>query len=387
MPFSIPRPVTLAALVLFGLGPAAAPQAKTAGAASWRRPPSPDARQTTSRASSSATSGPRSWAAASTTSRSSSRTRRLLRRHRLGRHLEDDEQRHHVRAGLRRPAGRPRSATSRSPPPIRRSSAWAPASPTTASPPPGATASTRRSTAARPGSTWASRRPTTSAAIVVHPSNPDIVYVAALGASGGPNKERGLYKTTDGGKTWANEQVHRRRHRLRRTWRWTPRAPTRCTRPRTSAAARRSASAGGGPAAGCTRRPTAAHLDEAHEGAASEGDMGRIGLAVYRRDPRIVYALIEHAKEAASTAPRTAARPGRRCRPPTPARRTTARSASTPTTTSASGCSARHVHLRGRRQDVQAPTSSARSTATTTRSGSTPRTRTTCSSAPTAAST
>jgi len=40
------------------------------------------------------------------------------------------------------------------------------------------------------------------ARIVVHPTNPDIVYVAALGHAWGPNKERGLYKTTDGGKTW-----------------------------------------------------------------------------------------------------------------------------------------------------------------------------------------
>lgn len=38
--------------------------------------------------------------------------------------------------------------------------------------------------------------------IVVHPTNPDIVYVAALGALYGPNPERGLYKTTDGGRTW-----------------------------------------------------------------------------------------------------------------------------------------------------------------------------------------
>jgi photosystem II stability/assembly factor-like uncharacterized protein len=38
--------------------------------------------------------------------------------------------------------------------------------------------------------------------IVVHPTDPDIAYVAALGHLWGPNKERGLYKTTDGGKTW-----------------------------------------------------------------------------------------------------------------------------------------------------------------------------------------
>ena len=38
--------------------------------------------------------------------------------------------------------------------------------------------------------------------IVVHPKDPNIVYVAALGRLYGPNEERGLYKTTDGGKTW-----------------------------------------------------------------------------------------------------------------------------------------------------------------------------------------
>jgi photosystem II stability/assembly factor-like uncharacterized protein len=38
--------------------------------------------------------------------------------------------------------------------------------------------------------------------IIVHPKNPDIVYVGALGRLYGPNEERGLFKTTDGGKTW-----------------------------------------------------------------------------------------------------------------------------------------------------------------------------------------
>ena len=43
------------------------------------------------------------------------------------------------------------------------------------------------------------------ARIVVHPTNPDIVYVAALGFLYGPQPERGIYRTMDGGKTW--EQV------------------------------------------------------------------------------------------------------------------------------------------------------------------------------------
>jgi hypothetical protein len=39
--------------------------------------------------------------------------------------------------------------------------------------------------------------------ILIHPANPDIVYVAASGHEWTTNAERGVYKTTDGGKTWA----------------------------------------------------------------------------------------------------------------------------------------------------------------------------------------
>ncbi len=42
------------------------------------------------------------------------------------------------------------------------------------------------------------------ARIVIHPTNPDVVYVAATGRLWGPSKDRGIYKTTDGGKTWTN---------------------------------------------------------------------------------------------------------------------------------------------------------------------------------------
>jgi photosystem II stability/assembly factor-like uncharacterized protein len=38
--------------------------------------------------------------------------------------------------------------------------------------------------------------------VVTHPTNPDIVYVAAQGHLWGYNAERGIYKTTDGGRTW-----------------------------------------------------------------------------------------------------------------------------------------------------------------------------------------
>ncbi|MCW5946271.1 MAG: hypothetical protein KIT74_04500 [Fimbriimonadales bacterium] len=38
--------------------------------------------------------------------------------------------------------------------------------------------------------------------IAIHHTNPDIVYVGAMGRTWGRNEDRGLYKTTDGGKTW-----------------------------------------------------------------------------------------------------------------------------------------------------------------------------------------
>jgi len=38
--------------------------------------------------------------------------------------------------------------------------------------------------------------------IVIHPTNPDLVYVAALGHVWGPNEERGVFRSKDGGKSW-----------------------------------------------------------------------------------------------------------------------------------------------------------------------------------------
>jgi len=55
------------------------------------------------------------------------------------------------------------------------------------------------------GKTWKNmglENTMTIGSIRVHPKNSDIVYVAATGHEWTPNEERGLYKTTDGGRTW-----------------------------------------------------------------------------------------------------------------------------------------------------------------------------------------
>jgi photosystem II stability/assembly factor-like uncharacterized protein len=55
------------------------------------------------------------------------------------------------------------------------------------------------------GKTWRNMGLRDSRAIgklIIHPKNPDIVFVAALGHPFGPNPERGIFRTTDGGKNW-----------------------------------------------------------------------------------------------------------------------------------------------------------------------------------------
>ena len=55
------------------------------------------------------------------------------------------------------------------------------------------------------GRTWRNvglRETRNISTVVVHPRDPDVVYVAALGHAHGPNKERGVFRSTDGGASW-----------------------------------------------------------------------------------------------------------------------------------------------------------------------------------------
>ena len=97
-----------------------------------------------------------------------------------------------------------RSATSSWRRRIPASSTSAPANRTTARAPRSAPASTSPPTADASSSTSGLKETQTIAKVVAHPKDPNIVYVAAAGHLFGPNPERGVYKTTDGGKTWTN---------------------------------------------------------------------------------------------------------------------------------------------------------------------------------------
>jgi photosystem II stability/assembly factor-like uncharacterized protein len=150
------------------------------------------------------------------------------------------------------------------------------------------------------GQTWKQMGLATSkhiARIIVDPVDHDVVYVAALGSLWGPGGDRGLYKTTDGGLTWAkttlpvdentgvtelvmdpsdNKVLYSATYQRRRaTWGFN----------------------GGGPGSAMWKSSDAGRTWTKLTQGVPSGHLGRIGMDVYRSNPNIVYARIEHEKE------------------------------------------------------------------------------------------
>ena len=132
--------------------------------------------------------------------------------------------------------------------------------------------------------------------IQVHPDDADIAYVAALGNLWAPSEERGVYKTTDGGKSWnrvlyvdtltgvvdlvmdpSNPEVlyAAAYQRLRRAWGFN----------------------GGGPGSGIYKTTDGGTSWRRLESGVPEGDLGRIGLAIAATNPQVLNATIQHATE------------------------------------------------------------------------------------------
>jgi photosystem II stability/assembly factor-like uncharacterized protein len=128
-------------------------------------------------------------------------------------------------------------------------------------------------------------------AIAVDPHDPDVCYAAALGHLWGPNEERGVYKTVDGGKTWkavlridadtgacdvhldpkSSSTVYAAMYMRRRT---------------------AYSYASGGPQGGIYRSDDAGATWKKLT-AGLPAQTGRIGLDVFAGDPKIVYAVVE----------------------------------------------------------------------------------------------
>jgi photosystem II stability/assembly factor-like uncharacterized protein len=130
--------------------------------------------------------------------------------------------------------------------------------------------------------------------IVLDPRNHDVVYLAATGHLWGPNPERGVYKTTDGGATWSRvlfvdddtgatdlamdpsdpsvlyAAMYQRR---RAVWGFN----------------------GGGPGSGLYKSTDAGATWTKLEQGIPGGPLGRIAVDVYRSNPNIVYALVQAA--------------------------------------------------------------------------------------------
>ena len=143
------------------------------------------------------------------------------------------------------------------------------------------------------GKTWKNMglRDTRSIArIVIDPVDANVVYVAAQGHLWGPNADRGVFKTTDGGQNWkkvlfvdentgATDLVMDASNplvlyaatyqRQRRTWGFN----------------------GGGPGSGIYKSADGGVTWTKLTAGLPTGDKGRIGLSLYTTDPKVVYCL------------------------------------------------------------------------------------------------
>jgi photosystem II stability/assembly factor-like uncharacterized protein len=130
--------------------------------------------------------------------------------------------------------------------------------------------------------------------IVVHPTNPDTAWVAAAGHLWGPNPERGVYKTTDGGATWQHTLFINNDTGVNDIA-IDPQNPQVLY----AAAYQRRRTAfgfnGGGPGSGFYKSTDGGSTWRKITQGLPTGDIGRIGIDVYRKDPRVVVIVLEHA--------------------------------------------------------------------------------------------
>lgn len=144
------------------------------------------------------------------------------------------------------------------------------------------------------GTTWRHmglRETQTIGRIVIDPHNPEVVFVAAVGHLFGPNEERGLYRTKDGGATWtkvlgvdvntgATDVVMSPDGRTLIAATYQRRR-------------REFGFAGSGPGSGLWRSTDGGDTWSRVTSGMPAGDLGRIGLAISASNSDVVYAIIE----------------------------------------------------------------------------------------------
>ena len=146
--------------------------------------------------------------------------------------------------------------------------------------------------------------------IVVHPTDPNTAWVAALGHAWGPNRERGLYKTTDGGKTWRLVKFIDERTGF-------VDVAIHPTNPNVLFASSYQRVRGpyylksGGPGSALWKSTDGGETwTEVRGGGFPETTKGRIGISISRSNPDVIYALVEadsiRGKDAASRTPQPA---------------------------------------------------------------------------------
>jgi photosystem II stability/assembly factor-like uncharacterized protein len=132
--------------------------------------------------------------------------------------------------------------------------------------------------------------------VIVNPRDPDIVFVAALGHPFGPNTERGVFRTTDGGKTW-DKVLYKDENTGAIDVAFDPQNPNIVFASLWEARRTPWTLSSGGPGSGVYRSTDGgSKWKRLEEHGLPKGPYGRIGLAVAANSDR-VYAIIE-AKEA-----------------------------------------------------------------------------------------
>jgi photosystem II stability/assembly factor-like uncharacterized protein len=133
--------------------------------------------------------------------------------------------------------------------------------------------------------------------IRIHPTNPEIVFVAAFGKMGAPNADRGVYKTTDGGKTWRkvlfrNDKTAAIDISIDRT------NPNVMYAALWEAFRTEYTMSSGGPGSGLFKSTDGGETwtEITRNPGMPSGMMGRIGVAVSGADPNRVYAIVENEK-------------------------------------------------------------------------------------------